>query len=218
MAGRVISFVFIFCRRSFYRILTFFSDVSIRNQVGGYSGTFEVHFSVEIRNPRQVRFGKNLIVKKGCIMNGRSNSHQFGLDFGDEIYVKEYCYIDSYGGKITLAGYSAIGQFTMIAGQGGITIGKYVMIGGHSYILSSNHKFSSSGLPFILQGDRTKEVVIEDNVWIGGGSVILGGITIGHNSVIGAGSIVYQDVPANSIYVNSRTDPIITAIRFKADL
>lgn len=46
-------------------------------------------------------------------------------------------------------------------------------------------------------------VTIEDGVWIGGGSVILPGVTIGKNSVIGAGSVIVKDIPANSIAVGN---------------
>ena len=74
-----------------------------------------------------------------------------GVNFGDEVYIKENCYIDSYGGSITFMGYTAVGQYTMIAGQGGISIGKYVMIGGKVYILSSNHNFTSLEYPFICK-------------------------------------------------------------------
>ena len=48
-----------------------------------------------------------------------------------------------------------------------------------------------------------RPVLIEDGVWIGGGSTILPGVTIGKNSVIGAGSVVVKHIPANSIAVGN---------------
>ena len=48
-----------------------------------------------------------------------------------------------------------------------------------------------------------RPVLIEDGVWIGGGSTILPGVTVGQNSVIGAGSVVVKDIPANSIAVGN---------------
>lgn len=52
---------------------------------------------------------------------------------------------------------------------------------------------------------RTKAfpIIIEDNVWIGGGAIILAGVTIGKNSVIGAGSVVTKSIPSNSVAVGS---------------
>ena len=46
-------------------------------------------------------------------------------------------------------------------------------------------------------------VKIEDGVWIGGGAIILPGVTIGRNSVIGAGSVVTRSIPANSLAVGN---------------
>jgi maltose O-acetyltransferase len=50
-----------------------------------------------------------------------------------------------------------------------------------------------------MGGCYAHPIVIEDNVWIGAGVHIMGGVTIGRNSVIGAGSVVTKDVPENVI-------------------
>lgn len=52
---------------------------------------------------------------------------------------------------------------------------------------------------------RTKAlpITIEDNVWIGGGAIVLPGVTIGNNSVIGAGSVVTKSIPAYSVAVGN---------------
>jgi hypothetical protein len=69
--------------------------------------------------------------------------------------------------------------------------------------------------------ETCKPVRIGDNVWIGGGAIILAGITIGDNSIIGAGAVVTCDIPANVLAVGksrpcharnlSRSLPLITA-------
>ena len=46
-------------------------------------------------------------------------------------------------------------------------------------------------------------VEIKDNVWIGGGCILLAGVTIGENSVIGAGSVVTRSIPANCVAVGN---------------
>ena len=50
---------------------------------------------------------------------------------------------------------------------------------------------------------RTAPVIIGNNVWIGGGAIILPGVTIGDNVVIGAGSVVTKDIPSNTIAYGS---------------
>ena len=88
-----------------------------------------------------------------------------------------------------------------------ISIGNHVKIGGGVCIYDSD--FHSLD-PVLRMNDQTdfantvsKEVVIEDNVFIGGNSLILKGVTIGKNSIIGAGSVVTKSVPANQIWAGN---------------
>ena len=78
-----------------------------------------------------------------------------------------------------------------------ITIGDNTMLGPGVCISTAEHPLSPelrrNGLQY------NKPVHIEDNVWIGAGAVILAGVTIGRNAVIGAGSVVTKDIPADSL-------------------
>ena len=177
--------------------------VYYRNLIGQIDGRFKIEYPVEILYPQKVSLGDNSHIRAHTILNGRSNQKRYGLVFGSGTYIKGYCYIDAYGGCIEIEGNVNISQFCLLAGQGGITIGKYVIFGSHCCVLSSNHIFEGLHLPYMLQGDDlTKTVVIESNVWIGAGTIILPGTKIGRNSVIGAGSIVNRDVPSNVLFVN----------------
>lgn len=55
---------------------------------------------------------------------------------------------------------------------------------------------------------QTAPVVIGDNVWIGGGAIILPGVTIGDNVVIGAGSVVTKDIPPDKVAFGSPCQPV----------
>lgn len=82
---------------------------------------------------------------------------------------------------------------TVIACFKKITIGNNVRIGANCFIFDGD---------FHLNDKRVmppKEVKIEDNVWLGMNVTILKGVTIGENSIIGAGSIVSQSIPSNVI-------------------
>jgi serine acetyltransferase len=50
---------------------------------------------------------------------------------------------------------------------------------------------------------NTKPVVLKDNVWIGDSAIVCKGVTIGENSIIGAGAVVTKDVPPNSIFAGN---------------
>ena len=81
-----------------------------------------------------------------------------------------------------------------------ITIGKNVLIGPNVTICTTGHPIHPAHR---LDGMYSFPVTIGDNVWIGGNVFILPGVTIGENSVIGAGSIVNKDIPANVVAVGN---------------
>jgi acetyltransferase-like isoleucine patch superfamily enzyme len=62
-------------------------------------------------------------------------------------------------------------------------------------IVAVNHVFDEPGRPFVEQGITAEGVTIEDDVWIGAGSIITDGVRIGRGSVIAAGAVVTRDVP-----------------------
>ncbi|WP_437918364.1 sugar O-acetyltransferase [Sphingobacterium sp. LRF_L2] len=78
-----------------------------------------------------------------------------------------------------------------------VHIGANVMIGPNVSLFTAGHPVHSE--PRIAGWEFAKPIVIEDNVWIGGQTVINPGITIGMNSVIGSGSVVTKDIPANVV-------------------
>jgi acetyltransferase-like isoleucine patch superfamily enzyme len=79
---------------------------------------------------------------------------------------------------------------------GGLHIGDDVMIGPNVSIITSGHPLDPSQRRSVTIGKR---IVIERNVWIAAGATIIGGVTVGENSVVAAGSVVTKDVPPNSL-------------------
>lgn len=84
--------------------------------------------------------------------------------------------------------------------QGKVTIGDDVMMGPECIIYTRNHKFSDLDKPMNKQGySDIEEVVIEDNVWIGGRVIILPGVRVGTGAIVGAGAVVTKDVPPYAV-------------------
>jgi len=99
--------------------------------------------------------------------------------------------------KVGKNSYWGIGTF--INAYGGVTIGENTNIAPYCFIHSANHCFGDFSEPIMFQGHIKKPVVIGDNCWIGAHTIILAGVTVGNNTVIGAGSVVTKDIPANCI-------------------
>jgi acetyltransferase-like isoleucine patch superfamily enzyme len=101
-----------------------------------------------------------------------------------------------------------IGSNTFIGYHVAISVAQEVVIGNHCFIAKEVTIMDNDGHPLEaerraknekVQSENIQSVQIGNNVWIGGFSVILKGVTIGDGAIIGAHSVVTKDVPANSI-------------------
>lgn len=108
-------------------------------------------------------------------------------------------YIHSCGGKISIEN-TFINRNCVICSMGNIKIQSGVTIGPNTCIYDHNHAKESGN---IEKKYDIGEVVIGKNVWIGANCVILKGVHIGDNSIIGAGSVVTKDVKSNCVALGS---------------
>lgn len=116
-------------------------------------------------------------------------SSYYGNDLGKGLVMGEHSYIGPHG---------------YVGCSGKITIGKNVMFGPKCSLFAENHNFSDTESSIKSQGVNQKGITIEDDCWIGSNVVVLDGVTIWKESVIGAGMLVTKDVPAGSIVMDKR--------------
>lgn len=119
-----------------------------------------------------------------------------GIIHGAHLCINRYC---KFVGKVTLGENCNFNGMKFIGGS--LTIGNNFHSGEEVLILAQNHNYEGMAIPY----DSTyinKDVVIEDNVWIGTRSLVVGGVHIGEGAIIGAGSIITKDVPSLAIVVS----------------
>ncbi|SDJ25828.1 maltose O-acetyltransferase [Ferrimonas sediminum] len=101
-----------------------------------------------------------------------------------------------YGCHIEIGEHSFVNWDAVILDHGGVRIGNQVMIGPKVQIYTVAHDLDADAR---AAGEETAaEVVIEDKAWIGGGAIILPGVTIGAEAIVGAGAVVTKDVAAGT--------------------
>ncbi|MBV7300475.1 sugar O-acetyltransferase [Enterovibrio paralichthyis] len=120
--------------------------------------------------------------------------------------VGENCYIEpplhANWAKHTHLGKNVYANFNLtLVDDTHIYIGDHVMIGPNVTLATAGHPVDPEYRRKVAQFNIP--IHIENNVWIGANSVVLPGITIGENSVIGAGSVVTKDIPANVVAVGN---------------
>lgn len=102
----------------------------------------------------------------------------------------------TYGLEIRVGRRVFINQNCTFYDLAAITIGDDAMIGPNVSLITSGHPLPPSER---RGGIIAKPIVIGSNVWIAAGATIIGGVRVGENSVVGAGSVVTRDVPPNTL-------------------
>nr|WP_297703725.1 DapH/DapD/GlmU-related protein [uncultured Butyrivibrio sp.] len=155
----------------------------LRNKVE-FPGARLIRYPVIVRGKKYIDFGKKLTIGYNCRIevNGKHNNKV--LSFGENVN---------------------IGDNVNIRCANGISIGNNVLIGSRVLIIDNSHgKYSGDNQdsPEIPPNQRklyTAPIVIEDNVWIGEGTVIQAGVKISTGSIVAANSVVTKDVKAGEI-------------------
>lgn len=150
-----------------------------------------IRFPLDLRNSKNIRLGKGFTCGHGC----RIEACDYGLPKGNL--------------SLTIGDNFEMNDFVHISAFSRVDIGDDVLIASKVYISDLNHGNYGDGevydicVPHRLQRPHAKPIAIEENVWIGESVCILGGVTIGKGSIIGAMSVVTRSIPPYSIAVGN---------------
>ena len=121
--------------------------------------------------------------------------------FGNGSYIEPPLHAN-WGGKHVYMGENVYANFNLtLVDDADIYIGDYTMIGPNVIIATASHPINPELRQRVTQYNA--EIHIGKNVWLGAGVIVLPGVKIGDNSVIGAGSVVTKDIPANVVAVGN---------------
>ncbi len=171
------------------RLITFILK-DIKYKLGLYlmrAGTY-VRLGVFLAPGSYILYSKNVTVGKNFTMGP---------------FAQVLCQDPNKGSKVTLGDNVSINHHVFInADCGGvITIGNNVIIGPLTILRAANHRADEINVPIRYQGHKPGFIIVEDDVWLGSGVVVLPDVRIGRSSIIGAGSVVTNDIPAFSVAV-----------------
>lgn len=171
-------------------------------------GSLKLHFFVGYKSRQFKKIGYNSTIRKHSTYIGEqyisigNNSH-----IGDYGRLTAYSYyphtLQNFSPEIRIGDNCSIGEQTHITAINKIIIGNGVMTGPRVLITDNAHGGSIGNILDIAPSKRelvsNGPVVIEDNVWIGEGAMIMPNVKIGKGSIIAANSVITKDIPAYCI-------------------
>jgi acetyltransferase-like isoleucine patch superfamily enzyme len=164
-----------------------------------------IEYGVRLAQPANIHLGRGVYIDHGVYLHACPD----GIHIGDDTFIMHgsvlhvFNFRDLPHAGIRIGRKCFIGELNVIRGQGGVTLGDYVYTGPLVQILAVNHVFDDPDVPIMEQGITAHGIVIEDDVWLASGVVVLDGVHIGRGSVVGAGAVVTEDLPPYSIAVGS---------------
>ena len=118
---------------------------------------------------------------------------------GTDTIIKPPLYVD-YGSHLFIGNGTFVNTGLVALDSASISIGADCQFGPNVQLLTASHPVDPVARK---KWETCKPIRIGDNVWIGGGAIILAGLTIGDNSIVGAGAVVTRDIPANVVAVGN---------------
>jgi acetyltransferase-like isoleucine patch superfamily enzyme len=164
-------------------------------------GWAAIESGVRLRFANHIRLGHGAYLDQGVYLHACPNGIQIGpgtlVMHGAVLHVYNFRGMPQSG--IRVGRDSLIGEYNVIRGQGGVTIGDRVYTSPLVQILAVNHVFDDPARSFVEQGITAEGIVIEDDVWIGAGAIVTDGVRVGRGAVVAAGAVVTENVPPHAV-------------------
>ena len=188
MFGRIIGSVYV----RFSQWISLYASISPTSAAGRKflsfgAGSLIMWKPTTIFNERYISIGNDTLIGPGVALSA-------GMVPGQECLTSPV---------VSIGDRCLIGKGSGIVGHFSITIGNDVWTGHHVYITDQNHGYTDITRPISQQSQPERPVSIGDGSWLGHGSIVLPGVTIGEHVVVGANSVVTHDIPSFSVAVGS---------------
>ena len=125
------------------------------------------------------------------------------ISFGRFVWIGAGTKIRCHEGRVEIGAKTVLGQECTISAYQRVRIGEQCVVADRAMFIDFDHAVDDPERPVRLQGIYKRDVIVGSNVWIGYGAQILRGVRIGDNAIIGSGSVVTRDIPANAVAAGS---------------
>ncbi|MGB7248243.1 MAG: acyltransferase [Phormidesmis sp.] len=154
---------------------------------------------VTLRHPHKIKIGSNVIVDDNCVLDAKGETNT-GISIGDGVFIGRNTILYCKNGDIEVQAKANIGPNCEVYSKRRLVIGQGTLIAAYNYIMSGGRYDYRSPVPLADQSSYSDgPTLVGSNCWIGAKGVVLDGVTIGDNAIIGAAAVVTKDIPVNAI-------------------
>lgn len=156
--------------------------------------------NLTLRHPHKISLGDNVIIDDDCLLDAKGESNE-GITLGNYVTIGRFSSLVCKNGDIHLGSHVNLGTSVklVIGMEGKIEIGDKVDIGSSCHFSGGSYDYTQTDVLPSARRQPSQGIVVEEMAWIGAAAILLDGVRIGSQSVIGAGSVVNKSIPPDSI-------------------
>lgn len=158
----------------------------------GRNVTFGVN--VVLRHPKKIHVGDDVVIDDNVVLDAKGHDNK-GLFIGNGVFIGRNTILSCKNGDIRLEDHANLGFNCEIYSASAVTVGKNVLMAAYVYLVGGTHTFRRTDIPILFQERVSEGIRIGENAWLGAHAVVFDGTQVGKECIVGAGSIINDDIP-----------------------
>ena len=156
--------------------------------------------NIVLRHPHKIEIGDDVIIDDNCLLDakGRDNT---GICIGSGVFLGRNSILSCKNGDIVLGARVNIGFNCEVFSGSRVTLGDDTLVAAYCYFIGGDHNPLDVDASVTQQGTCSRGIEVGAKCWFGAGVKVLDGITVGSNTIVGAGAVLTHPVPAYAIAV-----------------
>lgn len=156
--------------------------------------------NITIRHPNKIIIGDNVIIDENCMLDAKGSTNE-GIVIGNNCFIGRNSILSCKNGDIVLGSNITVGFNCELFSASKLIIGSDTLIAAYVYCIAGDHEYNTVEKPIGSLNAVSRGIIIEEGCWLGSKALILDGVKIGKNSIIGAAAVVNKDIPGYSIAI-----------------
>lgn len=157
-------------------------------------------YGVVLRHPHKIHLGQKCIVDDGVLLDAKGQDNA-GITLGDEVFLGRNTILSCKNGDIFLGDRVNIGFNSEVFSGSCVRIDPDVLLAAYTYVVGGGHVYEDVERSVLDQDHVSKGIHIEQGVWLGAGVKVMDGLSIGEQTIVGAGAVVTRSLPGGVIAV-----------------